>query len=420
MLVNKENLLESLKLCARIAQLRAPLPIFKNVGLHFLGDNLCIYASNLTSSIGCEFLLPFSVEEEIRISCDASLLLNVLSNIHRETVDISINKKNNRLSITCEDDAYTIPFLPEQLPNYDSYRELQTPGLVPIENFENFFTHVQKANNLIKNSHGGDGLDPVTSAIFLDYLTYSNWKIASTDKSTLYHVQAGQTDGALQANVHRQDIAILKTLASLARFAGVSILKDKTLFAFTTKTEISIKFFTQNLEVVRPDIQGVISTSLKNEQVCKIYVQNNILAEALGKVAPVAETIPSLDVKTIAMIVEGGKQLALVAHNSEIGAWARTDVFAGVEKKDETLYTIGVNSRFLQKIARESFFTQDEEVWEIIFSEPSRPIVIQPDRSDPKLRGPIQAIYLIMPVMLMQETPRSIDELEKIAETFFA
>ena len=207
---NTELLKKALAAAAAFCSTRATMPILANVRLGADFGTLTISATNLTA--GATIGMPCAVEKSGVTTVGASSLLNIISMLETEFVNIETDKKGTNLLITCPGYAGTLPTLDAAEFPLIKGEMPETKFIVPTAQFV-------AALNAVTPCASKDESRPVLTGIEF-IVTPTNIQLAATDGYRLtidvIQVKTGVADKTTLV-VPAQN---LNLIAKLAKEAG--------------------------------------------------------------------------------------------------------------------------------------------------------------------------------------------------------
>jgi DNA polymerase-3 subunit beta len=238
--VLQENLYKGLSIVNRAVPSRPTLPVLSNVLMTTEGQRLKLSATNLELGITC--WIGAKVEEEGATTAPSRTLLDLVSNLSPERVDLNLNTRTNTMNLKCGSttanikcvDASEFPLVPEA----DATRGVA----IPADVFKEMVGHVDFAA-------AKDDNRPVLTGI----LTRFEEDVVTMASADGFRLSIRHAALETPVNETTQIIIPARTLSEISRIIGDN---DKEVLITLPEGRNQVMFHLSDVDVVSSLIEG--------------------------------------------------------------------------------------------------------------------------------------------------------------------
>lgn len=360
--IEKEQLFNTVQSATKGISSRSTLPILSGLLLDIKKDGITAYATDLEMAIIQK--LPLEVEEECETVIPARLFLDIIKNLPEGTINIVLNKKDNKLELSLGSSHFSINTLPAE--DYPRFPQIENPSVFKLET-----KSLIKATTSIAGSASKDESRPILTGILVS-LSRDGTELIATDSYRLATTKIELSD---HLEKEREIIIPAKTLEVIASLSPkdkeivISLSDNQATFAFG-QTIIATKLIGGQF----PDYRQLFPEKHEVE----IILKKDELIDSLRRVSLMAYNNSPLQLKI------RGDKIKILTKAAEVGD-AQEEISG---KKKGSDIEIAFNAKYLI----EGVVGADEDEVIVLLSDPLQPGLITTKKNSYK--------YLIMPIRL--------------------
>lgn len=362
---DREKLLEAIQTCQRAISGKSMLPILS--GILFKSDKNHLRLSSTDLEISIRTDLETDIKEGGSLVVPARLILDILSNLESETVELNLIKEKSQLEIKAGESKFNLSVYFEE--DFPKIPEGSDSPACSLKN-EDF---IRAAKEVIKAS-SKDESKPLLTGVLVEINT-DTLRMVATDSYRLA-VYENKIEGG-----PAQEIKIIVPARSLRELIRIVSPKESGQISINL-TENQAIFRTESAELISRLIDGDFPN----------YKQ--LLPEGYEKIIKINKAKAMGSIKRTAIMAQNSSPIKFTATNKQLVMSAMTqDVGEATEKMEADYSGDEIKIAFNPEYLIDGISSIETEEVAIEITDPIKPAMIKPV-------GDTSFQYLIMPVRL--------------------